>query len=134
MQTVQERKRRKKELSRLLKLRKTTSLDRSKSKEEIKMSSESKIQAMIKLAEHIGLKADFTTSKSGTTPTAALSENIIDSRLVDKRPNVNETVEKRKLVSYNNPSLVAKATVFQQEVNVQPEKPATKLHLEESDN
>ena len=42
-QTVQERKRRKKELSRLLKLRKTTTLDRSKSKEETKMTSESKV-------------------------------------------------------------------------------------------
>ena len=45
----------------------------------------------------------------------AVSENIIDSKLIDQRPNVNETVEKRKLVSYNNPSLVARATVKQQE-------------------
>ena len=35
------------------------------------------------------------------------SENIMDSRIVDKRPFVNETLEKRNLISYNNPNMVA---------------------------
>ena len=36
-----------------------------------------------------------------------LSENILDSKHVDERPNVNETVEKRKLIAYNNPAMLA---------------------------
>jgi len=36
-----------------------------------------------------------------------LSENIMDSRVVDERPDVNETVEKRTLVAYNNPAMLA---------------------------
>ena len=36
-----------------------------------------------------------------------LSENIMDSRVVDERPNVNDTVEKRTLVAYNNPAMMA---------------------------
>lgn len=28
----------------------------------------------------------------------------MDSRVIDIRPNVNETIEKRKLVTYNNPT------------------------------
>lgn len=41
----------------------------------------------------------------------APSENILDSRVIDERPNVNETVEKRKLISYNNPSLITRSAV-----------------------
>ena len=73
---------------------------------------------MIKLAEHIGNTTGLS-QKFGLTgavvPSAAVSENIIDSRVVDERPNVNETAEKRKLVSYNNPSLIARASAAQQE-------------------
>ena len=29
----------------------------------------------------------------------------MESRIVDERPNVNETVEKRTLVAYNNPTM-----------------------------
>ena len=29
----------------------------------------------------------------------------MDSRIVEARPNVNETVEKRKLITYTNPTL-----------------------------
>ena len=68
---------------------------------------------MMKLAEHIGISTGLTSkfNFNSSTATANVSENIIDSRLVDMRPNVNETVEKRKLVSYNNPSLVARTTI-----------------------
>jgi len=38
-----------------------------------------------------------------------LSENIMDSRVVDDRPDVNETVEKRKLITYNNPAMLDRA-------------------------
>ena len=73
---------------------------------------------MIKLAEHIGNTTGLS-QKFGLTgavvPSAAVSENIIDSRVVDERPNVNETAEKRKLVSYNNPSLIARTGLAQQE-------------------
>ena len=32
----------------------------------------------------------------------------MDNRAVDKRPNVNETMEKRKLAHYNNPNVIAR--------------------------
>lgn len=35
------------------------------------------------------------------------SENIMDSRIVDKRPIVNETMEKRKLAVYNDSSIAS---------------------------
>ena len=82
------------------------------------MSSESKAQAMVKLAEHIGHTTGLSQKlglSGAVAPSASVSENIIDSRLVDERPNVNETVEKRKLVSYNNPSLIARTGLAQQE-------------------
>ena len=70
---------------------------------------------MVKLAEHINvpgaINSKIVSDNSYATGTS-ISENIIDSRAIDERPNVNETVEKRKLVSYNNPSLVARAAVI----------------------
>ena len=58
---------------------------------------------------------DKSINKSNTYPYASAnedpSENILDSRMIDERPNVNETVEKRNLINYNNAILTSKANV-----------------------
>ena len=94
IQTAQERKKRRKELIRLYKLRKTSNLDK----------------------KSIGQKElDVSGNKSRTmnkqVDLMIASENIMDSRAVDERLYVNETLEKRKLITYNNPSMVAKTTM-----------------------
>ena len=106
-QTALERKKRRKEQIRLYKLMKTSVFGKrdSKSNQVSQHSSSRQTDFLSRTMQEAVNGSGIFGSRNGANE--LLSENIMDSRHVDERPDVNETVEKRKLVAYNNPAMLA---------------------------